>query len=225
MKGLFNFDGPVMSFLNKVADLIWLNVLALICCIPVVTAGASLTALHYMTIKMVKKEEGYIARGFFKSFRQNFKQATIIWMLVLAAWLIVTGDLYILSRLQAGFSKALSIVIMAVGLVLAFTCTYVFPVLSRFENTIKNTVKNAFLMSILNFPKTILMIGIYMVPTLIVLFVPSAIPAVFMLGLSGPAYVASILFTGIFKKFEPEEEALPEGEEFTDYVESGKIEK
>lgn len=223
MRGLFNFDGPVMSFLNKVADLIWLNVLALICCIPVVTAGASLTALHYMTIKMVKKEEGYIARGFFKSFKQNFRQATVIWLLVLLAWLIVAGDLFILSRVQLSFSKALSVVIMAVGLVFAFTGAYVFPVLARFENSIKNTIKNALLMSILNFPKTILMLGIYAVPALILIFVPAAIPAVFMLGLSAPAYVASIFFAGIFKKFEPEEDKSADGENLLKDVESGNL--
>ena len=83
MNSLLNMDGPVMSFLNRLADLIWLNILTMLCCIPVVTAGASLTAMYYMTIKMVRREEGYIARGFWKSFRQNFRQATLIWLLVL----------------------------------------------------------------------------------------------------------------------------------------------
>ncbi|MBO5293191.1 MAG: YesL family protein [Lachnospiraceae bacterium] len=205
MNSLFNMDGPVMSFLNRVADLIWLNILALICCLPIVTAGASLTALHYMTIKMVKKEEGYIARGFFKSFRQNFKQATIIWMMVLLVGAVIWGDLFILNRMLTGMPKAFSIIIAAVGVIFLFTFIYVFPVLARFDNTIKNTIKNAFLMSILNFPKTILMVIVYVIPVVVMFLVPAVFPVVFMLGMSLPAYVASIFFAGIFKKFEPEE--------------------
>lgn len=205
MNSLFNMDGPVMSFLNRVADLIWLNILALICCLPIVTAGASLTALHYMTIKMVRKEEGYIARGFFKSFRQNFKQATIIWMIVLLVGAVIWGDLFILNRMLTGMPKALSIIIAAVGVIFLFTFIYVFPVLARFDNTIKNTIKNAFLMSILNFPKTILMVIVYAIPVVVMFLVPAVFPVVFMLGMSLPAYVASIFFAGIFKKFEPEE--------------------
>ena len=57
MNRLFNLDSPIMVFLGKVGDLIWLNVLTMICCIPIVTVGASITALHYVSIKMVRNEE------------------------------------------------------------------------------------------------------------------------------------------------------------------------
>ena len=70
----FDLDSPLMQVLNKVADLLWLNILTLICCIPIVTAGASLTAMNYMALKIVRNEECYITKGFFKSFKQNFKQ-------------------------------------------------------------------------------------------------------------------------------------------------------
>lgn len=71
---IFDLDSPLMQVLNKVADLMWLNVLTLICCIPIFTAGASLTAMNYMALKIVRGEECYITRGFFKSFKMNFKQ-------------------------------------------------------------------------------------------------------------------------------------------------------
>ena len=215
MNSLFNMDGPVMSFLNRVADLIWLNILALVCCIPIVTAGASLTALHYMTIKMIRKEDGYITRGFFKSFRQTFKQATLLWMLMLLAGGIIWVDLFLLNRVIVGLPKAFSVVISAVGILVVFTFIYIFPVLARFDNTIKNTIKNAFLMSILNFPKTILMVIIYAIPGVVMFLIPAVFPLVFMMGLSLPAYVASIFFVGIFKRFEPEEAEglINEGEE------------
>ena len=72
MSRLFNLDSPIMVFLSKMADLLILNLLALICCIPIITIGASMTAMSYVTLKMVRDEECYIAKDFFKSFRQNF---------------------------------------------------------------------------------------------------------------------------------------------------------
>ena len=77
MGRIFSLDSPLFSFLNKVADLILLNILTMICCLPIITIGASMTALHYVVLKMVRDEESYIVRSYFKSFRQNFKQATI----------------------------------------------------------------------------------------------------------------------------------------------------
>ena len=81
MGRIFSLDSPLFSFLNKVADLILLNILTMICCLPIITIGASMTALHYVVLKMVRDEESYIVRSYFKSFRQNFKQATIIWLI------------------------------------------------------------------------------------------------------------------------------------------------
>ena len=68
MGKFFDMDSPVMRTLNKVADLMWLNILTLVCCLPVITAGASITAMHYVLLKMVRNEESYITKDFFKSF-------------------------------------------------------------------------------------------------------------------------------------------------------------
>jgi len=67
----FDLDSPLMNVLNKMADLMWLNILTLICCIPVITAGAALTSMHYVALKIVRNEESYITRSFFKSFKTN----------------------------------------------------------------------------------------------------------------------------------------------------------
>ena len=84
MDRLFNMDNKFFTVMGRVADLIMLNVVFLICCLPIVTIGASLTALHYVTLKMTRNEESYIIRSFFKSFKQNFKQSTLIWILMAA---------------------------------------------------------------------------------------------------------------------------------------------
>lgn len=208
MSRFFDLDSPVMRFLTKVADLMILNLLTVLCCIPVITAGAALTALHYVLLKMARNEEGYIARSFFKSFRQNFKQATIIWLFFLAFIIVFIGDIMIFNYSSMEFPTALKVVLFAVTLLVMMVAVYVFPVLSRFDNTIFNTLKNALFMSILSLPKTILMLILYVVPVAVLYFVPIAVPLVFLFGMSVPAYFAAMLYSGTFKRFEPEEEPI-----------------
>ncbi len=207
MGGIFNIDGPVMRFLGKVADLMILNILTMICCIPVITVGASLTALHYMTLKIVRGEEGSIVKGYFKSFRQNFKQATVIWLLLVLSALILVGDFYIMKNSGIEFHIALKVIIAVIGVAIVFTATYVFPVLAKFDNTIMNTIRNAFFMSLLQIPKTILIIVVALVPVVVLLFFPQHFPWVFVFGMSVPSWVMSKLCNKFFKNLEDKVEA------------------
>lgn len=206
MGRIFDLDSPVMNFLNKLADLIYLNFLTLICCIPIVTIGASLTALNYVTLKIVRNEEGYITKSFFKSFKQNFKQATAIWLILLLFFVIFAGDILILNYAQVEFPTWLKIALIAVGVLILFATIHVFPVLSRFENTVKNTFKNSMLMGILSLPKTITMLVLWAIPVVIVIFFTQMLPVVFALGISGPVFLSALLYNGTFKKFEPQPE-------------------
>ncbi len=199
---LFNLDSPLMQALNKMADLMWLNVLTLVCCIPIVTAGASLTAMNYMALKMARNEECYITKGFFKSFRENFKQATLIWLLLLLAFVILAGDFIILRNTEMRLGNMVQIVITAVAILISLTAMLVFPVLARFTNTIFGTLKNALFISLMQFPKTILMIVLYLLPAAVFLFFPQVIPLVFLFGLSLPGWLSAKLYSKFFKKLE-----------------------
>lgn len=214
MGKLFDLDSPIMSGLNKLADLIILNFLTLICCIPLITIGASLTALHHVLLKMVRNEEGYIIKTFFKSFKQNFKQATIIWLIMLAAFVVLIGDFLIFAYSGISFPSWLRIVILGVVFLVLFAVMHVFPVLSRFDNTIMNTYKNSLFMGILTFPKTILMVICQVVPVLLFIFFPQIMPIILMLGISGPAFISALLYNKTFKRFEPEPEAITADEDW-----------
>lgn len=200
---IFGLDSPLMQALSKVADLLWLNVLTLICCLPIVTIGASLTALNYMALKIARNEECYITRGFFKSFRENFKQATIIWLSMLLLIVILVADFIIMSGgTETGFGKVLWGVIMAVALLVAATMLYVFPVLAKFENTVFRTLKNALIMSLMQFPKTLIMLVAYAVPPVLFFTVAQTMPLCIMFGLSVPAWISAKLYNKFFKKLE-----------------------
>ncbi len=207
MGKLFNIDSPVMRFLGKVADLMILNLVTLVCCIPIVTIGASLTAMHYVLLKMVRDQESYIVRSFFKSFKANFKQATVIWLMILLVLVIFAVDLRIINS-SADFPQILKVMLYALFMVTYMVLCYVFPVLSRFDNTVIKTLKNALFMAILSFPKTVLMMVVYLLPLAALYFVIAAAPLVFLFGISLPAYVSAMLYNGTFKRFEPEEEPV-----------------
>lgn len=204
-----------MRVLNRVGDLLILNLLMIVCCLPVITVGASFTAMHYVLLKMVRGEEGYLVRGFFKSFKRNFRQATIIWLIMLAMIAIYVCDVLIFNYSQIVFPKALVVIVIAVAVLALLIAMYIFPLLSRFDNTIFNTIKNAALMSFLNLPKTLLMLVIYILPFVIAYFSTYSIIFVIMFGYSVPAYGAAWLYSGIFKKFEPEPESVSDDMDFT----------
>lgn len=215
MGKFFDMDSPVMRFLNRVGDLMILNFLMIVCCIPIITVGAAFTAMHYVLLKIVRGEEGYLVRGFFKSFRANFKQATLIWLLMLLVVVIYIGDVWIFNYSGLVFPKALIIAVVAVAILLLMIAIYVFPVLARFENSVKNTLKNAMLLAFANLPRTILMAGCYILPFVLGYFSTYGLLFVILFGISAPAYAAAWIYSGIFKKLEPETEEVPSDLEFS----------
>ena len=204
---IFNLDSPFMMFLTKVANLMILTILTLVCFIPVITGGAAMTALYYVSLKLAKGEDPYIVKSYFKSFKQNFLQATVIWIILLVVTAVIAADWRIITRSMEGTGvQFMSIVMAIVTILLLMTSVYVFPMLSRFENTIVRTIKNAFLMSVLHFPKTVLILIIHLLPIAVLLVSQQLVPVVFLLGIGVIAYLSSLLFVKMFKPFEPEEE-------------------
>lgn len=206
MGKVFSLDSPLMNGLGKLADLIWLNILATICCIPIITIGASLTALHYVVLKMVKDEEGYITRSFFKSFKENFKQATLMWLMLLVVFILLVADFMIFRFSGIVFPGWCQIALIAIAVLIMFATMHLFPLLSRYENSIRATYKNSLFMGILHLPKTILMMLCWIVPIVITIYVESFFPIVFFLGISGPAFLNALLYKKSFQQLEPETE-------------------
>ena len=194
MDRFFNMDNKFFTFMSRVADLIILNILCIVCCIPIVTIGPSISAMFYVTMKMVRNEESYIVRGFFKSFKQNLKQGIVINLIMLAAAVLLAIDISICRGTAGSLGKVLLVIFMMILVVYLMLFMYIYPVLAKFYNTIKNTFTNAFLMSIRHLPYTALMILISAAPAL-AFFIPSAqlqstvILLLVLLGFSGIAYI------------------------------------
>lgn len=210
MRNLFNMDNPLFRGLSRLADLMILNLIFIACSIPIITIGPALTALYYVTLKMAANEDSYIVRSFWHSFKQNFKQAIPIWLLVFAVGCLVGLDINILLQSDSTFSQILLVLISATALVLLMVVLYTFPVLSRFENKIKTTIKNAFIMSVVDFPRTIVMMAITIGSVVLTFWSGYTLMYGIMIwilcGFAAVAYANSFFLNKIFKKYMPKEE-------------------
>lgn len=158
MSKLFRMDSPLMRFLTKIADLMVLNILFCVTSIPLITIGASWTALYSVTLKMVRDEEGSVSRSYFRSFRQNFRQATLLWLGVLVVLALLVLDIRVLNGMSEGTAPGLLRVgVEILALLGIMVLQYLFPSLARFEASLADTLKNACMMALAHLPKTALM--------------------------------------------------------------------
>ncbi len=208
MGGLFNYDSPLMTTLGKITDLVLLNVLTLIFCIPIVTIGASITACHYAALK-IKRGEGYVFKSFWKSFKENLLQSTVIWFIV--AINVVLCLFVVLFMNVEGTMGSVSKGILCAGLIFwCFVSCWVFPLQSKFINKIGATFKNAFFMSMKYIFRTILMVIICLIPVAaLFLLTFQWYCLLLMFGISLPIYLCAMLYD---KKFEELEDMIRERE-------------
>lgn len=210
MKGIFRFDGPVFTICSKVTDILWLNILYIICSLPVITIGASTTSLYYVTLKMARNEEGYVTRTFFKGFKENFKKSTIIWLIFMAFIYVLSVDVRILNNeeLRASLGGTASYMIFIaggiLGLILLLVFIYVFPLIAQFENTVVNTIKNAFFMSIKHVISTLVMLLIMVLPFILIMVNPKLLIGL-LISFALTAYINSYILNKIFSFYMDDE--------------------
>lgn len=211
MNRLFNPDNPVMQFISKIFDLVILNLIFILSCIPVVTVGASLSGLYYVSLKMVRGEEPYIWQNFWKGFRQNFKQGTALWMMFLAACVFLGMDFYIINSQDTVLFAVVRVLLWVICGILVSMFLYVFPVISHFVCTLKQAVKNSLFMTFGHLPYTMILLGICGVIAYLGTVSAKAFAMIVMLsgvcGFSVFSFTACIIFDRIFKKYEPAEDA------------------
>ena len=218
MKSFFNLDNPFFSFMSRVSDIVILNVLFIICSIPVFTTGASLTAMSYVTLKMKEGEEGYIARSFFRSFKKNFKQSTLVWLVMLVFAAVLYIDWQLLRTMEGAAAQPMRVFILIGALLWLMLLLYLFPMIARYENTTMNMVRNAVLLMLANAPKAILMVIVIAVCIALTFFNSATlvwgILIWLMVGFAVISFLNSTLQIKIFHKIEPDEEGedVSEGE-------------
>lgn len=205
LRGVFNPDSPLMRALGVVWDLIVLNLLFLVCCIPVVTIGPAITALHYVTTKMAGEKDGTpVVGNFFKSFRANFRQGVLMGILFGAAGGFLGYDIYLLWHSGNFQNSIFKILIPVAAIAYMMTFVYAFPLLARFNNTVLGTIRNAFIMSVTSLPKTFSMLLLIGACVALTLYTQTTLRyglfLWFALGFSSIAYANAFVLNDVFMK-------------------------
>ena len=151
---LFSPDSKFMRAMSTLGDLMLLNLVFLVCCLPVVTVGAALTALDAAAFRIVRGTEGSVLRQFLRDFRQSLRAATPLWLLLLLAGGVAVLDIWLFAAFP-GALRLIEVPFFLFLLLTLFTAGYVFPLLSQFESPLRQTLKNALALSLGYLPRTL----------------------------------------------------------------------
>lgn len=218
---LFNPDSRIMIFLSRVADLVILNILWLVCCVPVVTIGASTTAMYHVIRHWQKDSVSSIVRDFFQSFKEDFKQATPVYLILLipTAAVVMNAMMIFNPENSAAVPSYLLVIWFISALILLFISSFVYPVMAFFADSIFKTLRNAMVLALANLPRTILISILNLLPV-ILLFVNLSFflqSSIFWLMIGGAlvAYLNMSILKPVFKKLVPSEfeDTVPDTQE------------
>ena len=203
------WDKPWFSLLTKLTYSAYLNILWLICSLPIFTIGASTTALFYCTLKMAEDRDEGLTRMFFRAFRSNFKPATKLWLILLALGCFLGVDGFVLSRLwnTSAFWTILTALVIGAAVLYAIVLLYAFPLLARFENTTLGILRTSLAVGVRYLFCTLLMAFIYAVMGWITVCVFA--PA-FLLGMGLCAMLCSFLLVKIIHRIGGDPDAADE---------------
>lgn len=207
MHNLFNYENPFIQFLVRVGDLMILNVLFILCSLPVVTLGASLTALHRVTQNMLFEQEEPLIKAFFRAFRQNFKQSTLVWLVELVVIVSLVCDvLLVMAYFDGGLAKAMYILVAVLAILVAGVFSYLMPLIARYENGMRQQVNNAVVLAIIKLPKTLLLMLLNLLPVILLLIsVPVFVQTLIfwvIIGFAFVSFLTSSILKPVFRELE-----------------------
>ena len=207
MNKLFDLNSPFMIVLSRVSDLILVSLLWFLCCIPVITIGPATAALYYVVLKLAKKEEIKVIKGFFHGFKTNFKQAVAQNLIFLVLAAVIVADLWFWIHVQGSAASVITGIFAAAGIWLVCIMMYVYPLQAQFINPVKNTFKNAGFLAMRHVLSTVIILALHLLP-LIVAFISLelfvlTIPLWVLFAPGLIAYLCAFRFNKIFAPYLP----------------------
>lgn len=169
MRKIFDINSPLVRGLSTLADLLILNVLALLFCLPVLSVGASLTAL-YAALNRMQNEDGSPVKAFLAAFIVNFKQSSALWLIFLVIGAVICGSLYFSLQIATFTALVVRTVLFLMLVWYVMALSWVFPLQARFCNTVGNTLKNAFICAMSIRIPSLLIATMNILPMIVFLF-------------------------------------------------------
>lgn len=212
MKNLFSLDNPFIQFLARVGDMILANFLFLICSLPIITIGAALTGLNKVTQEIAMDESPSLLKSFFGAFKENFRQATAAWLIILVFFLGMTCNQLLVSFYCTGvIEQVFRWILYFIMALMVAIAAYVFPLIVRYENSLKQHFINATVLAVVKLPRTLVMVALIALPLVLAyisfpIFFRTLVFWLF-LGFGFSSYVSSVLLVPVFRKIEESEDA------------------
>lgn len=202
MFNLFRSDSKITQTLSKVGFLLWIQLLTLLCCLPIVTVGASLTAMHKVLLQLYRGSESGLTGTFFKAFKENFRQATVLWLIYLAVFALLGFNYLVALNAENVLMGIALILIPILAFLVLCTFVWVFPFQSRYKNSIGQTLRLSFTMILSRPFLTVVMAVIALIPVAALVLSLYLLYYVLLIGFSGPGYLQTVIYSRIFEYLE-----------------------
>lgn len=202
---IFKIDSPIFNGLSRICDFLLLNLLWVLCSIPIITIGVSTTALYYCMMKINRERDSGIIKMFFKSFRQNFKQGCILTIVFLFSGIFLYVDIQACKAIGGALENIITVILLVFVVIWGIMISYSFPLLAQFDNTIKNTLKNSLILAISNIKKTVPVFILNAVPVVMFFGLPYVfafcLPLLLTFGVALIAFINSKILISVFDKY------------------------
>lgn len=214
MKNLLSIDSPIIHFLEHIADFFLLNLLTVLCCIPLITVGAALTAHSKIMQNIVMKEEQPVGKAYFRAFCQNFKQATVFWLAAMVLIVLYVMDYFVIRiYFDESLAQITSWILGILGAMALGILCYAFALIARYENTFKEHLRNSFVLAVGDLPRTLLLVLLAALPLILAivsleLFFTTVI-IWFTFGISVILFLQALVLRPVFLRLEQTDEEEP----------------
>lgn len=217
MKSIFSYEGMLFRITERIGNLVLLNFLYLLFCIPVVTIGPATVALRYVTLKYAANEEDRVWAPFIHSFKQNLKQGIQVGLITTGLGVFLAFDLYYIYQMVSdgiAFEKLILVLVSLACVVYLMATGYIYPLLARYDNSLKQMLRTAVILAIRHLPATICLAIISAAPILMLMYTPVtfmlALSFYFFIGFSTIAFLQDKLIVRIFWQYTPRGETSEE---------------
>ncbi len=183
-------------FLRRMFDLMVLNILWLLCCLPVFTFGPASSALARVMITLVRGGSEAVAKNYFIAFRRDFGRAVVLGLIGLAGLAVAVSDILFALSLSGGMKILFLIVAVLVSSLVFSYLAYIFALHAFFENSIAGQIRNALSLAAASPMDTLAIWLCFAVPVAAILLLPQIVLVYIgflyiLFGVSCPAYFAA----------------------------------
>ncbi len=204
---VFDYDSSFMRFMSLLSRLTLINLLWLLCCIPVVTAGAATMAQHYSVDRLIDGNYSSF-QNFKKGFRFQWKRATIVWLILAILSIAFFIAYQMLSAMEMQGKQMLILLAVLAYMTLFVIMLWVFPVMLHFNGSLQEILFNSFMLCFMHIPTSLLAILFYGIAGYLLLGFRLTTGLVMLFGPSLVIYANLCMFRKVFRKYTGEEDPI-----------------